>query len=477
LLAVVFFPSCWLLAPDSNGVAVSAGYIAIAASLAPLGFMVYQRRLPVLFNGLFAINLAPIWFLFLESILPGYDAYEHIAPVYRLEAFAWTAAFLFMVNATYLILKQPLTKSAIHRLGFVRHLRPSANFYFYVTLFTFTVPLLAFLVYYGSPNILWTAIAGGRSGGGSAGGLLIQNSVGDASSLMLPINFIWQITPCFGLLTFLRSGEGWDAKSLIALLLGFLVIFAFFLSGSRGNMMYVAAPYLFGLFYYNWNRGLKFWVFAGMLFLGLVGVMELQVRFRGNLLEVIADPEGAARRAGLESATTIDVTESQRDNNMYLLCMILKGFPDKYEFEGFHNFFTIIANPIPRAIWPSKPILVGSKDLSFQPRWVLDGPLFMGTTSLSYSVIGEAYKNKGLFALFIYAVIYAVFLLYFDALSYFTSENESLVVAISSLSIFLGFWGFRSFFAFITFLYPLLILIALLWGMALWDGRRTSLNR
>jgi hypothetical protein len=471
-VAILFFTSCLLLFPDSNDTAVGAGYISLLTALSPFGYMLYRGRLPALFNGITGLNLAPIWFLYLESILPGYDAYEYIAPRFRLEAFCWISIFIFLVNLLYVLLKRPLSRSAIANFAFIGRLRSSPRVYFYLTLFTFLFPLVAFLAYYGSASVLWTAISGGRAGGGSAGGLLIQSSVGDSSSLMLPINWLWQVTPFFATVTYMRATEKYKPMPLLALACGLAVVFAFFLSGSRGTMMYVAAPILFSFFYFNWDRGFQFWVVAGFLFMGLIGVMELQVRFRGNLLEVLADPEAAARKAGLESVTTVDVTESQRDNNMYLLCLILKGYPDKYDFDGFNDFVATLANPIPRAFWPGKPILTGALDIAYQPRWVLEGPLFMGTTSLSFSVVGEAYKTRGLLGLLIYAAVYALFLVYTDALAYYLREHRSLIVGLFGMSIFLAFWGFRSFFAFITFLYPFLIVVGILWVLSVWERYR-----
>ena len=227
-------------------------------------------------------------------------------------------------------------------------------------------------------------------------------------------------------------------------------------------MIFVAAPPLFFFFYYNWHRGFRFWLLASFMLVILIGIMEVQVRFRGNLLDVLADPAKAARLQGLKSATTFDPTESQRDNNMYLLCLMVKSYPDKYAYEGFNDFFAVLVNPIPRSLWRDKPILNGAKDLVAQSSFILSGPLTMGTTSLSFSIVGDAYKTAGLPGLLIYAVVYALFLLYFDGILFYTNKKNPLSVGILGMVLFLAFWGYRAFFALISFLYPVLLLLIFL---------------
>ena len=86
----------------------------------------------------------------------------------------------------------------------------------------------------------------------------------------------------------------------------------------------------------------------------------------------------------------------------------------------------------------------------------------MGTTSLSYSIVGEAYLAFGMLGLFVYAIVYAIFLLSFDGILYHIKKKEALPLGILGIGVFLAFWGFRSFFALVAFLYPLILFIFLL---------------
>jgi hypothetical protein len=86
----------------------------------------------------------------------------------------------------------------------------------------------------------------------------------------------------------------------------------------------------------------------------------------------------------------------------------------------------------------------------------------MGTTSLSFSIVGDAYKTAGLPGLLIYAVVYALFLLYFDGILFYANKRNPLSIGILGMVLFLAFWGYRAFFALISFLYPVLLLLIFL---------------
>ena len=276
---------------------------------------------------------------------------------------------------------------------------------------------------------------------------------------MFQFILIFQCIFFFIFIVYIKVRKSHRLSAVFCLLLGLIVIFVFFLSGSRGSMMFVATPPLFFLFYYNWHRGVRFWLPVSFLLISFIAIMEIQVRFRGNLLQVLANPEKAARLQDLKSITTFDPTQSQRDNNMYLFCLMLKSYPAKYSYDGFNDFFAVLVNPVPRSLWQNKPVLNGAKDLSSQSAFVLSGPLTMGTTSLSYSIVGDAYKTAGLLGLAVYAILYGMFLVYFDGIIFYTNKKEPLSVAILGMVLFLAFWGYRAFFALISFLYPVLLLL------------------
>jgi hypothetical protein len=456
LVAAIVFLFCSIISPESHQVAVACGVLAILTSLVPILYVFLTKKVVLIFSCLCVFNLAPIWFLYLEAVLPGYDAYTFSQPVFRMESFFWVAVFQIFVNLFYLLFWESGSKFSIRTFSFLNKLRLKSDFYGWITLLAFALPLVGYYFYFGSVETLWIYLTGGRSGGSEQ---VLQESGGGA--LLSPLNWLLQLAPLFGTIAFISAKQKYSFTPIISLFVALLVIFIYFLSGTRSIMLFVAAPVFFYFFYYNWHKGFKFWFSALTLFFLLIGVMELQVRFRGDLLSVIADPQAAARHYNLSSATTFDPSKSHRDNNTYLLCLLIKGTPDKYSYQGFHDFFAILVNPIPRIIWPDKPLLVGARELAFQPQWVLDGPLLMGTTSLSFSVVGEAYLASGIWGLLIYASVYGLFLIFFDGIIYYIGEKQVLAVGILGVGLFLSLWGFRSFFALITFIYPIMLLIVI----------------
>lgn len=456
LAACFLYFFCSLLFPKSHTIAVTLGVVAIFISLIPLFFVWKNKCFTLLLSCLSALNIAPIWFLYLEAVLPGYDAYLYSLPVYRMEAFYWISVFQIFINLCYLLLWKNASRISIQSFSFLKTIRLSSTFYFWITILAFAIPLTGFYLYYGSTDKLWLYLTAGRS---EKGVEMIMQSVGKLGAFMNPLNWLFQLTPLFGSIAFVSAKNKLGFYSIVSVLCSIAVVFVYFLGGSRGIMLFVAAPAFFFLFYYNWQHGLKFWIPAILSLFLVIGAMELQVRFRGDILSVLMNPEKAAKEHDLKSITTFDPSKSHRDNNTYLLSLLIKGYPDKYKFEGFNSLYVTLVNPIPRAIWPGKPVMVGSQDLFYQPQWVLDGPLVMGTTSLTFSVVGEAYQSGGILGLLIYACIYGLFALFFDGITFYTKDKQPLAAGILGLGVFLSFWGYRSLFALVAFLYPIILLL------------------
>jgi hypothetical protein len=461
LISIFTFIFCYSILKPSNQIAISCGILAILISLTPLFYALSIKNLAILFSCISIFNLAPIWFLYLEGILPGYDAYEYSPAIFRIEALIYTSLFQIFINLFYLLFWNKITTFSVKFFSFLRDVKITANSYSKLSLISFFTPLVIFYFYHGSFQKLWAVFIAGRSEGNS-GSLLTQDS-GGISSFLLPIIWLWQLTPFFSSIAFISFERKKSVSAIFPIILGLLVIFQSFLGGTRAMMIYVATPFIFFLFYYNWNRGIKFWLFGISILLSLIALMEFQLRFRNEtFIDVFNNLNKAEKSQGLNSATTFDLTHTQRDNNMYLFCLLLKGYPKKYHFEGYSELFAEIANPIPRAFWKNKPILQGAKDLIYQYPAVIDGPIFMGTTSLTYSVVGEAYMDGGSEGILVYALLYAPFLLFFDGLVYYARSRQPLPVGILGCSVFLAFWSYRALFSLVSYIYPLLLLIIFL---------------
>jgi len=75
------------------------------------------------------------------------------------------------------------------------------------------------------------------------------------------------------------------------------------------------------------------------------------------------------------------------DDNFYRLCQIIQLIPAQYPFVYQKYLVYVIVRPIPRVLWPGKPV---------DPGFDLPTALGVEGLSLSYSVIGELYMSLGL---------------------------------------------------------------------------------
>ena len=237
----------------SNSTAVSVGYLAIFISFFPILYFIFNRQFSSIFSCIVVYNIAPIWFLYLEGIFDGYDAYIYITPEYRVYSYLWSSIFQLFVNFFYLTFRIPVLKRSISFFKFLVEVRFKSSAFIYVTLLSFLIPLIVLAFYYGSIFILYDALTQGRAGGGGSG-ILKRDTVGGTSSFLLPITWLWQLVPLFASIGYIEGKKYSKFLSFLSLSLGVLVVFITFLGGSRGTMIMVSAPALFYLFFYNWDK-------------------------------------------------------------------------------------------------------------------------------------------------------------------------------------------------------------------------------
>ncbi len=75
------------------------------------------------------------------------------------------------------------------------------------------------------------------------------------------------------------------------------------------------------------------------------------------------------------------------DDNFYRLSQIVQLIPDSYPFVYHKYLLYVMVRPVPRVLWPDKPI---------DPGFDLPAAIGVQGLSLSYSVIGELYMSFGL---------------------------------------------------------------------------------
>ncbi|HET6995902.1 MAG TPA: hypothetical protein VFI06_13010, partial [Chitinophagaceae bacterium] len=150
LAAVVVFLGLSLFVEVTQELSIICGILAILISLFPIFYSIERKKIALVFSGIAVFNIAPVWFLYLESVLPGYDAYTYTQPVFRVLAFLWISVFQLLVNLVYVLLWTKGHSFSVRSFSFLRFTRFKPGFYIRMTLLIFIVPLVVFYAYYGS---------------------------------------------------------------------------------------------------------------------------------------------------------------------------------------------------------------------------------------------------------------------------------------------------------------------------------------
>jgi hypothetical protein len=147
------------------------------------------------------------------------------------------------------------------------------------------------------------------------------------------------------------------------------------------------------------------------------------------------------RQFGLEAMLEGRIAASERrtyihvDDNFLRLSQIIHLMPDQVDYVGYRQILFVLIRPVPRALWPDKPI---------DPGFSL--PSMIGwrskDTSLSSSIVGEFYATWGLIAVFLGGIFYGRLVSMWNAILYGPNTLNSR--AIYGLGIMVLFAGVRS---------------------------------
>lgn len=112
------------------------------------------------------------------------------------------------------------------------------------------------------------------------------------------------------------------------------------------------------------------------------------------------------------------------DMNLPVVSRLTQEFPERYEFVGGELLFIAMTKPIPRAIWPSKPI-----DTSISVSSALSATDNVGTTSASF--VGESFMAGGHWHVGLYALFLGMFASVWNKIG---AQQQSLLGSITFIS-------------------------------------------
>ena len=221
-------------------------------------------------------------------------------------------------------------------------------------------------------------------------------------------------------------------------------------------------------FFYGFSGGTRN-VFATFLVTFLVGYSLALPRGRTRELAVLAGSCGvvmcfatyfmlAFRDVGLkdymDGAWTPPVSEVGDkktlyvDYNLFSICKLVEFFPRSHEYLGFEIPYQALIRPIPRAIWPEKPV---GLSMSIEDALNVEG------LTIAASFAGEAYMSGGAVAVFLIALGFGAFMGWWGSLA--SPRNSEIGHLVYSSGFFAAVISMRSLFVFTTALLPTAVAI------------------
>lgn len=425
------------------------GYAVFLASLSTVITLLLARRNSGFMLSCFTVVLlAPIWFLYLEAILPEGDCW--LLPADRVIATLSYGAFFLFIFTLFYRFRPPAFAIGFHERHFQRVIQPNLLPILGIV-FTLAVSVVVFARYDFNWEFVKQAYLGGRATG--SGGLIKRGGVGGWEVFLQPAGFMAPIIPTIAALSWVQFGKEPKAGLLLRMAItacGLFLIFVMFLGGSRGNMaVYLAGPAAIWWLFGRRLGKVTFITISFTVFLFLVGMWEYQKNRRSNLLG------GVEGISDIVQQTSFNPAKTHRDNNLYLFTLNVMYMPDPYRFKGFGELYYLAVNPIPRAIWEGKPKgIQESRDTFTQATGpASEGPVRLGTASLSASIVSDGFTMYHVVGIFIYASLFGLVASTWDYIGQRRLSSTNLYFILNSAWIFWMLWGFRAAFAFVTGMY------------------------
>jgi oligosaccharide repeat unit polymerase len=232
--------------------------------------------------------------------------------------------------------------------------------------------------------------------------------------------------PYFGylvpVLTVTLAGRiGWLKPSTVMAILMSLLLFVLLAQGGGRRVVGVMA----GAPLITWilaqpRIDLRRAVVIVIAVIAILGFMELMLEYRNRGLGAVLGTE----------KIVLNVGRINIDDNFYRLSQVINIIPDKHDYVYHRHLYFTLVRPIPRALWPGKPV-DGGFDLA----------QFIGAKGLSLSstVLAEWYMSGGFFLIAVGGFIYGVFACTFGRLWYATGFGAGrMLYGISAMTLFAG---------------------------------------
>lgn len=251
-----------------------------------------------------------------------------------------------------------------------------------------------------------------------------RSSLGGVDAFLDHLSYFGYILPA--LTVVIARQEGWTSPRTIALALMAIVISAF-LAQSGGRRIIGALLGSAGLLWFLTQPRIRPWVvvaFAAAC-VALLGLLDVMVTYRNAGLAAVLDPSLADPIALNRGGPLIRV-----DDNFLRLTELTAIFPQMEPHTTWRYALWVLARPVPRLLWPGKPLDPGFSLSEFHG---------MPGLTLSVSVVGELFMAGGLIAALLGGMLYGYLAGCLTSLVRRTPRHAALLVySLGALALFVG---------------------------------------
>ncbi|TET73476.1 MAG: oligosaccharide repeat unit polymerase [Candidatus Aminicenantes bacterium] len=354
-------------------------FAAVGASL----FFQHISGLPVLWNKRNFILLGVLFWVLLDPLQmrEGIDEFSYDVIV---ETLLYVVIFMAMVSLGYFFPPYRKLERAFSRIQEPR----SGRQVFSLIIIVYLIGIAPMLYYSRGSLYLfgeiffagynWNADLGWRRG-----------ALGTGRDYFITILQYFLFGGAFLAVWALRRISLWQWQRIILFLIVVSVLATIYFCGSRRIFAFVVIGLLLYLYTAISHKKRRRWRFVFLLApIMLLLLMQIQMQFRAiGFYDIdISDIRAIEKR----------LNYLHRDNNFYWLATAVNVMPEQYSFTREWPFLNFFIHPVPRFIWPGKPVSEGFPFIS----WREEG------SSLSISVIGEFYIAQGLLGVIIAGLVF-----------------------------------------------------------------------
>lgn len=169
------------------------------------------------------------------------------------------------------------------------------------------------------------------------------------------------------------------------------------------------------------HRVIRFRVAVGLIVgvVSLLAIMQLMLEVRTTGVDTAIS----------DSSWKLESEYLHIDDNFLRMSQVVDIVPDQHQYIYEKQIIFILIRPIPRVLWPGKPI-----DAGFD----LPGKLEMQGLSLSFSAIGEFYLSAGMIAVLLGGFFYGKLARMISVLLVHQQGSSALVYSIGAMTLIAG---------------------------------------